>query len=89
MPLLSDRSQKAAGRGFDLHQTRNHLRPLAEDRVDAVVRHLIFLRVPADHVAVERRRCFRIVVVPDERAACAGLIVTPLLVGGRLKSCRR
>lgn len=62
MPLLSDRSQKAAGRGFDLHQTRNHLRPLAEDRVDAVVRHLIFLRVPADHVAVERRRCFRTVI---------------------------
>jgi len=49
----------------------------------------MFLRVPADHVAVERRRCFRIVVVPDERAACAGLIVTPLLVGGRMKSCRR
>ena len=66
--------------------------PFGEDRVDAVVRYLMFLRVPADHVAVERRRCFRIVrhhVVPDERAACAGLIVTPLLVGGRLKSCRR
>ena len=37
----------------DRHQPRHHDGPLAEDRVGAAVRHLMLLRGPADHVAVE------------------------------------
>src|SRR5262249_28247012 len=52
----------------DRHEPRNHHRAAAEDRI-ASIGHRIFLGIPADHIAVERGRRFRVIrhhIIPDK-----------------------